>query len=546
MNRSEKFEQIRTIADAICAKEVTSEQIDNLDKMLAGNPEAQQFYYDYIETHIQLQAEVGPSMEVVRRRLMVDEVIFRPSHQQAASSNSITHTPLPAQGIPKKWLILTIILTTLVMVTLAWFFVNFGKQGQVAELISEDALRIEGSGKIEANLVYPGVYWAIKPATLTLLSGEQLTLAKHSLVKLYNSAEIELMRGRLSIENASGKNLIVNTENFSIHTGGGKLAIDLTPAQPQVTASAKALLHPKRWRPNHYWPFESTSDRVVDYAGNAFGVLGSGVTKVNGLVGQYAFAFDNGAHARINVGSGGGTAPATGSFSVIDGVTIEALVVPHFTGQIGDEPYFAEQDQIFRKDQTDKLHRMLLSFKKIGTNHKTVPKGLKGNAIAFGMYLIGQGYHTLLLPLDGKEGRPSLRQLKDGNAHHIVGSYDVKTGLKAIFVDGEMLASYQYPAGTKMISGGSGMANIGNNPNRAGDAEAYGGIIDEVAFYDFAIPAHTVRQHYQAAMAGKNYFNIDFVKQALPFNIRIPLPDNEVVIIDALSGLIVSTKPIGQ
>lgn len=544
MNRSDKFEHIRLIADAICAKDVTPEQIESLDKMLVGDIEAQQFYYDYIEMHVQMQAEVGPSMEVVRRRLMVDEVIFRPSNQQIASPNLIVNTPEPTQKISKNWLSFTIVIITLIVLSMAWFLVNGSKQDQVAELVSEDALLIEGFGKIEGNQVYPGVYLAIKPTTLALLSGEQLTLTKHSLIKLYNTAEIELLRGQVAVENASGKNLIVNTENFSIHTGGGKLAIDLTSAQPQVTASAKALLQPKRWRPNHYWPFESSSDRVVDYAGNAFGVLGSGVTKVNGLVGKHAFAFDNGANARINVGSGGGTAPATGSFSVIDGVTIEALVVPHFIGQIGDEPYFTEQDQIFRKDQADKQHRMLLSFKKIRPNDDTVLKGLKGNAIAFGMYLIGQGYHTLLLPLDGKEGRPNLSQLKDGKAHHIVGSYDVKTGLKAIYIDGEMLASHQYPAGTKMISGGSGMANIGNNPNRADDSEAYGGIIDEVAFYDFALPAYMIRQHYQAAMAGNNYFNVDIVQQALPSNIRIPLSEKEMLTLDSLTGLIVSAEPI--
>jgi len=35
----------------------------------------------------------------------------------------------------------------------------------------------------------------------------------------------------------------------------------------------------------------------------------------------------------------------------------------------------------------------------------------------------------------------------------------VKTGLEAIFIDGEMLVSYQYPAGSKALGGGTGGAN---------------------------------------------------------------------------------------
>lgn len=561
MNRSEKYEQIRQIADAICAKELKPEQIKSLDKLLLGDPEAQQFYYDYIEMHIQMQAEVGPPMEVVRRRLQVDEVIFRPSNQhstppliseQDAPLNAITHVNKPYQEPSKKWLAFSILLTALIVIIITFVFLNFHKQAQVAEILNADGLRIEGQGKIESNLIYPGAYSTLKPTTLILISGEQLTLAKDTLIKFYNTAEIEIIRGELSIDNATGNNLIFNTANFIIHSGGADVAIDLTTPEPQVRSSDKTLLFPKRWRPNHYWPFENDSDRVIDYAGNAYGIVGSGVTKVNGLVGKGAFSFDDGANARINVGSGGGTVPATGTFSVIDGVTIEALVVPNFKGQVDSHPatadrFISKQDQIFRKDQTDKMHRMLLSFKNTNKpNGYGWPKGIKGNSIAFGMYLIGQGYHELILPLDGKQGRPTLNQLKDGQAHHIIGLYNVKTGLKAIFVDGEMQTSYQYPPGTKMISGGSGMANIGNSPNRTDSREAYGGIIDEVAFYDFALPNYTIRQHYQATISGNNYFNIDLADQVLPYNISIPLPANEQVNIDPITGLISSTTPINQ
>ena len=557
MNRSDKFEQIRNIADAICAKEVNPEQINNLDNLLRGDPDAQQFYYDYIEMHIHMKADVGPSMEVVRRRLQVDEVIFRPStHNEnpqipapAATLNQITSNSSSRRGVPIKWLIISILLTAVIAAIVVLGFLHHEKQTGVADLFTEDALRIEGQGKIESNRVYPGIYSAIKPVKMMLTSGEQLTLTKNTFIKLYNGAEIEIIRGHLSVKQATGKNLVFNTPSFTLHSGGGEISIDLTKQQAKVISSGSAHIQPKRWRPNHYWPFESDSDRVADYAGNAFGILSTGVTKVNGLVGNNSFLFNNSANARINVGSGGGTVPATGSFSVIDGVTIEALIVPHFKGQenVTADNYIPEQDQIFRKDQTDKHHRMLLSLKNAKPNSHIWPNNkIKGNTIAFGMYLIGHGYHTLLLPLDGKQGRPSLKQLKDGKAHHVVASYDVSTGLKAIFVDGKMQASYQYPKGTKMISGGSGMANIGNSPNRKDDREAYAGIIDEVAFYDFALPPYIIKQHYEAAMKGKNYFNVNLANGSLPLKINIPIPENKVVYIDSQTGLINRTELIVQ
>ena len=35
---------------------------------------------------------------------------------------------------------------------------------------------------------------------------------------------------------------------------------------------------------------------------------------------------------------------------------------------------------------------------------------------------------------------------------NIAETYNVKTGLEAIFIDGEMLVTYQYPAGSKVLS----------------------------------------------------------------------------------------------
>ncbi len=106
-------------------------------------------------------------------------------------------------------------------------------------------------------------------------------------------------------------------------------------------------------------------------------------------------------------------------------------------------------DEIFRKDQSDKENRILLSFQNDRGKSILRPAGDYKESLSFRLYIVVQGSHELKLPLDGKSGRP----------HNIAETYNVKTGLEAIFIDGEMLVSYQYPAGSKVLSSGTGGAN---------------------------------------------------------------------------------------
>lgn len=142
------------------------------------------------------------------------------------------------------------------------------------------------------------------------------------------------------------------------------------------------------------------------------------------------------------------------------------------------------------------------------------------------------------MPLDGIEGRPTLEQLKQGKFHHIVASYNVSTGLKAIYIDGKLRASYQYPSGSKVLSGGPGLASIGNNPAESRWLmEAFSGIIDEVAFYDFALPTMSINQHFNNTLNGQNYFGLPPSVNPLPKTIKLSLPMHSTIELDKLTGL---------
>jgi hypothetical protein len=540
LNRSDEFEEVREIAEAVCNEEVSPEQVQKLEILLNGNEAAQRFYYEYIGMHVHMKASVEPSMEIVRRRLQLEEVIVRPVGSTSEFPTSLsTHTPLQLNDSRSKQKnpIFWIPLAACIVLTVALFY-TFNREpvNYLAEIVKGRISSTE-IGQVKSSTLIAGDYTTEKQTLIKLQTGNELEFQKQSDFKLLTNSEIELKKGALKINKALGDNLKIIGPNFKINSEGSNLAINLMDEKTEISSGEETILIPKRWRPKHYWSFDSQSDRAIDQTGHAHGVPEKGAHRVEGLLGSGAFYFDNSADAQLNVGSGGGTAPATGSFAVTDGVTIEALIKPEWSGAPG------ELDEIFRKDQTDNNLRMLLCFQNDKGKQYLMPKGDVDESLGFGLYLVGQGYHELKLPLDGKNGRPTLAQLKDGKAHHVVATYNVITGLKAMYIDGVMHASYQYPSGSKMLSGGSGMTTIGNSPNTPHlDKEAFAGTIDEVAFYDFALPDYMILQHYHFFQKGLNYFGLQASPNDLPHELQILLPKNKTVVLDTLTGLPSSIK----
>lgn len=592
MKSSDRYEDIREIADAVCDGDVSKEQVEQLELSLTGDPEAQRFYSDYISMHINLSTKVDDNQEFVYRRIS-EEFIVRPKGASPESvpqrtleenvaiadqrtgevfeSNATVLTPQPTTSASnnkpfvdklkidhnqsqhdsknnklsdrnsssRHKVFLFALLFIGLLIYAIWQSLKQVPLGHIANIM-QGQLSIVEIGNIDNKVVFAGQYRVEQDVELQLVSGDILKLSSGSNFKLFNANEIELNIGSITLSSVANNNIVFHSKSFSLYSNGDDLTLDLTADSAQVTSAQvrtgkNTVLLPKRWRPEHYWSFEGASDRAVDSAGSAHGITDSGVSHVKGLLGAGAYSFDNSENARIDVGSGGGTAPATGSFAVVDGVTIEALIRPNFSSKRG------EIDEIFRKDQSDREYRMLLSFQNDRGKSFLRPDKKYAESLSFGLYLVGQGYHELKLPLDGINGRPTLEQLKTGRTHHVAATYNVKTGLKAIYIDGVMHASYQYPAGSKMLSGGSGKASIGNTPNRSRwELEAFEGVIDEVAFYDFALPEMMINQHGKNIKSGVNYYGLRPSEMPLPEKLKMSLPANQLLNLDTLSGLPVS------
>ncbi|MCF2948859.1 LamG domain-containing protein [Paraglaciecola aquimarina] len=588
MKRSEQYQEIRTLTDAVIDKQATDAEVNRLKQLLASDKNAQDFYFDYVGVHTRLKDSAAQNIEFVYRRLTEEEFIMRPAgHSEQKMDNKqgrilpadnisdveppFIESPFiepPIKGSPSKpisistlmkWLTAILLFFGILWAFISWFTHDSASQHFRALLFSGVVTTGE-FGQINGNELLAGEYHIKQKSSIGFLTGETINLAEDSVITLFSNDKVELKQGAISIISVPNNSIELRTAHITLHSNGDSLSVDLRNSQTTIKSGKQTLFSPDRWRPKHYWSFDGKSDRAIDFVGNADGVVYSGASRVRGLVGDGAFLFDNSDDTRLNLGSGGGSALGTGSFSVTDGVTIEALVKPLYSGRKW------ESDHIFRKGQTDGQFRILLSFQNDEGKNYLRPEGQFKQSLSFGLFILGHGYHELKLPLDGLSGRPTLSEIKDGKYHHVVASYNAVTGVKAIYIDGKKMAFYQYPPGSKMLSGGSGQANIGNSPTYPQDQHhgkqgynietsgeisiepltrgvvdrhgaAFNGVIDEVAFYDFALPDFMVQNHYEQIQQGYNYFGLTPNAKRLPQKIKLPLPALAIIQLEPSTGL---------
>ncbi len=240
-----------------------------------------------------------------------------------------------------------------------------------------------------------------------------------------------------------------------------------------------------------YWNFDESASGTapaLDQIDSNNGTFLGSASHTAGLTGTGAALFNNTIPDEVNVGAGTGN-----NFSVTTGITVEALIQPGWSGTS------LNYDQIFRKE--DSTNRILLAFQNDSGNSSAIPAVDPGKVLSFGLN-VGGAYSELDMLLDGLAGRPTLAELKDGEPHHVVATYDSSSGLKAIYIDGTLRFSTNLGASNSITSGGGAGASIGNKPAN----EPFTGVIDEVAFYNAALSASEIANHFANAQAGKNYF----------------------------------------
>lgn len=245
-----------------------------------------------------------------------------------------------------------------------------------------------------------------------------------------------------------------------------------------------------------YWNFDESSSgtgNALNQAVGDDGVFAGVATRTVGLQGIGAADFSNADGERVAVGN---------SFSAIAGISLELLIMPNWSGSSGD------YDHLFRKE--DAGARILLSFQNDALNGSAVPPVAPGPVLSLGLVVNGS-YSEMDMPLDGVAGRPTLAELKDGNAHHVVATYDSTSGNKSIYIDGSLRYGTNLGVGNLLTSGGGAEALIGSGISAGIPAGAFDGVIDEVALYNAALTASEILVDYNNTLSGKNYFGVSSV-----------------------------------
>lgn len=372
----------------------------------------------------------------------------------------------------------------------------------IRQLPAEAVGRLAQASADATPLVRTTLAAATSPSRLRTARGADVELDASGVFGLVSGDAGALFRGSVrarltgpdqsySVETANLRIVDRGTEFQVRRIDEDRLAVTVLDGEVEVQSRLRL--------PLVHWSFTTLAnpDRTAtDLVQGLRAVAGTEVESVVGLVGRAA-VFGNEPGASFRVEGGTGEKVGTGLFSFSTGISIEALIIPAWNGA------FLDYDEIWRKE--DGNSRVLLSFQNDGTKNTSfaMPAVNPGPCLSFGLQLTQPGgdqprYEELDMPLDGKEGRPTLASLTDGRPHHVVATYDSFTGIKSIFIDGEQLFSHAYPTGSLIVSGGPEPAYIGSNR----DTEHFTGTIDELSLYDFALTASDVAKHHRRLLAG--------------------------------------------
>ncbi|MCM8532270.1 MAG: LamG domain-containing protein [Lentisphaeraceae bacterium] len=538
-SRTDEFKEIREIVDAICDQTADDGMLSRLKDILQGDAKAQRFYIEYMDMNSSLMNQ-DEDLSMTIRRLQVEEISFGkknsspvPPPINPSDNENLIEGPLKKS---RNWFF---ILIFFLLIVLVFFLLQFRATNYFTFISTDGVFDSKGAMLTENDEVAIGLYKIENSCELKLAQGDYIKVVGPGELRIKANRHFYIDAKSVEVKNSEAvDSLIIEISKSKFISSKADYLIEkqvesLLVSVKKGDVDSVAL----NGAPIHYLPLDNVTDRTPDVLGNAQGVLFGTTKSVKGLIGNGAVRFNNSDKDVINLGNGGGKAKATGTFSVNQGVTVEILTDSDWTGEELDN------DHLFRKDTSSVLpydtYKIVLSLQNDYKDWSkfSYPDYGPGPCLAFGIYLVGHKYQELELLLDGKDGRPTLEEFKTG-VQHIVGTYDSKSGFKRIYLNGKKLAEVQYVPETRIISGGPDPAAIGSNLNRNGFEGPYNGILDEFSFYDFALPAGEILQHFKNVKSGVNYYatrspKIDLIKKRV-----LKIHSGQALKIDLKTGLL--------
>lgn len=535
--------QLDDLLAALCDGTISQADFALLEARLAADPQARWRYVQMMDLHADLAWSDGPLAAAREQEELEDGLALAGAMSDSAKTNP--STPLGRIHWATKAALLALVpgLALVWAYSAGWFAAS--NSHIIATLKPEPDAKISVDSPRDNELqIGSTIELQAGSAGMTFNAGSQLTMTGTTTVRVDSSNSATLLRGMIEAhvpQQAVGFTL--DAPGFRVIDLGTRFSV-----QAAADGSGQVRVHegrvdvvPDLRLPRLFLDFDD-ADYPADPLSNLRGKPEGSVTRAAGIIGRGALQFSNHSSQKVMLGLGGSEQVGRGIFGVRDGITIEALIIPRWTGKGWTHrtpqnplglPY--DYDQIFRKE--DGEHRVLLSFQDDrGAEQPIVPVVDPGPCLTFGLHLEGLGYSELDMPLDGQAGRPTLAQLQDGKFHHIVATYDAASGIKAIYIDGTVRFRHRFPAGSRILAGGGGRAAIGNTPY--GD-EPFNGVIDEFAFYDVALTPAEIDGHWRHAQAGRSYFGGGRIERQADGRVTavVPMAAGEAMQIDAHTRL---------
>lgn len=529
----------------LCDGSISQADFAVLERRLTSDAESRRRYVRYMHLHAELAFSDGAISALGEQALMMDAA---QAAWCAAEPVRLAHMPRALGSRRPALRRLKYAAAAAVLLGLGLImFINRGETERDRALATitpaaDARLRIDGE---PGNVIDTGATVEVESgsAKLAFRSGPHVTLSGRSSLRLDAANRATLHRGTLAASvPAAAIGFTIDTPTMRIIDLGTRFGVLAPPsgdAEVHVFEGSVEV-QPRVRLPRLYYSFDD--GEVIDAFAKLAATARGGARATPGIIGAGAMQFDNDDASSIVLGDGGASEPGHGIFGVRDGITIEVIIIPRWSGKgwstrapgSNGRPY--DYDEIFRKDDGD--HRILLCFQDDeGGNQPLVPVVDPGPCLTFGLHLQGHGYSELDMRLDGQHGRPTLAELKDGKPHHVVATYDAATGIKAIYIDGTLRFSHRFTPGGRIVAGGAAMAAIGNNLSER--YEAFQGVIDEFAFYDAALTPGEIAAHWRHVKAGLNYFGVKALSAGADGAVRpvIRLSAGDAMRFDADSGL---------
>lgn len=175
-----------------------------------------------------------------------------------------------------------------------------------------------------------------------------------------------------------------------------------------------------------------------------------------------------------------------------EGLTIEAAFRVADASRWDDRHVWS----IFRREAAPRVLLAIQNSANIGTHGDGVGD-TERSGLSFG--LVTGVYDELDVALDGREGRPMLDDLFDGEVHHVAATYDRVTGVKALYIDGRLIAETE--------TANTGDLNIAPSPAAAeigvhNGGERFGGELLSVVVYDEPLDESKIERSYRRWVDG--------------------------------------------